>query len=88
MYSKKLIFFFVFTFLIFSFNWYAVACFCAVYQNTQKAFIIDSITSFAFGLLYPFILYAFPALFRFIALRASQSNLLWLYKMSDIIPFF
>jgi len=84
----KLAFFFIFTFIMFIFYWYAIACFCAVYVNTQLAFIKDSILSFILGLLYPFVLYLFPVLLRIISLRAKKSNLLCLYKISDIIPFF
>ena len=84
----KLTFYFIFTFLLFAFYWYAIACFCAVYPNTQMAFITDSFSSFILGLLYPFVLYLFPTIFRIISLRASKSNLSCLYSLSDIIPFF
>ena len=84
----KLTFYFIVTFLLFGFYWYSIACFCAVYPNTQKAFITDSISSFILGLLYPFILYLFPTIFRIISLRASKSNLSCLYSFSEIIPFF
>jgi hypothetical protein len=84
----KIAFFFIFTFLMFAFYWYAVACFCSVYENTQSAFIKDSISSFVLGLLYPFILYLFPAIFRIIALKADKIKLGFVYTLSDIIPFF
>ena len=84
----KITFYFIFTFLLFAFYWYAIACFCAVYPNTQMAFITDSISSFILGLLYPFVLYLFPTTFRIISLRAKKSNLSCLYWLSDIIPFF
>ena len=84
----KLTFYFITTFLLFAFYWYSIACFCAVYPNTQMAFIKDSISSFALGLLYPFLLYLFPTIFRIISLRATKSNLSCLYAFSDIIPFF
>ena len=83
--KTKLTFYFIVTFLLFAFYWYAIACFCAVYPNTQGAFIADSVSSFILGLLYPFILYLFPAAFRIIALRCSSSCF---YSLSDIIPFF
>ena len=86
--KRKITIYFVFTFLLFAFYWYSIACFCAVYVNTQIAFIKDSVTSFAFGLLYPFILYLFPAILRVISLRLTKSDLSCLYTMSDIIPFF
>ena len=73
---------------MFAFYWYAIACFCAVYVNTQNAFIKDSLSSFGLGLLYPFILYLIPAVLRLIALRATNSRLSFIYTLSDIIPFF
>ena len=84
----KLVFYFISTFLMFAFYWYTIACFCAVYVNTQTAFITDSISSFGLGLLYPFGLYLFPSLLRLISLRATNSRLAFLYKLSDIIPIF
>ena len=84
----KLTFYFIFTFLAFAFYWYTIACFCAVYPNTQIAFIKDSFTSFGFGLLYPLILYIFPAAFRRISLRGKKSNLSCMYETSNVIPFF
>ena len=88
--KRKITFFFIFTFIMFAFYWYSIACFCAVYINTQGAFIKDSISSFILGLLYPFILYLFPALLRIISLKAGKAKLSCscLYKISDIIPFF
>ena len=62
----KIIIFFVFTFLMLIFYWYTIACFCSVYENTQIIFIKDSISSFALGLLYPFLLYLALAVFKFI----------------------
>ena len=84
--ERKIIFFYIFTFLLFAFYWYAIACFCAVYQNTQMAFITDSISSFLLGLLYPFILYLFPSILRLISLKAQKASCI--YSISDIIPFF
>ena len=86
--KKKLVGYFIFTFLMFAFYWYAIACFCAVYVNTQAAFITDSLSSFGLGLLYPFILYLFPSALRLIALKVTNSRLTFFYTLSDIIPFF
>ena len=36
---------------MFAFYWYTITCFCAVYNNTQNAFIKDSLSSFGLGLL-------------------------------------
>ena len=84
----KLTIFYIFTFIVFLFFLYVVTCFCAVYENTQIAFIKDSVFSFVLGLLYPFILYLFPAVLRIISLRYMKGKLSCIFKLSDIIPFF
>ena len=83
----KIIIFYVFTIIMFIFYWYLITCFCAVYQNTQIAFIKDSISSFIIGIFLPFILYIFPSVFRIISLK-TKSNIECVYKFSNIIPFF
>ena len=84
----KIIFFYIFTFIMFIFYWYTISCFCAVYQNTQIIFIKDSLSSFGLGLIYPFALYLFPAVLRTISLKFCLGKLSIIYKLSDIIPFF
>ena len=84
----KLTIFFIFTFIFFIFYWYTVVSFCSVYKNSQITFIKDSLYSFLLGILYPFIIYLIPSGLRFIALNNVKRNLRWLYKLSDIIPFF
>ena len=83
----KIALFYIFTFLMFCFYWYLITCFCAVYQNTQIAFIKDSISSFVLGIFLPFIIYIFPSLFRIISLK-SKSKIECVYKFSNLIPFF
>ena len=82
----KIIIFFSFSFFLFLFYWYLISAFCSVYENTQRIFITDSISSFIMGLIYPFVLYIFPAILRIISLKAK--NVKFLYYLSDKIPFF
>ena len=85
----KIIIYYLFSLLMFLFYWYMISAFCAVYENTQIIFLKDSISSFIMGLIYPFILYIFPTLLRFISLLPKQKkNLKFFYWLSDIIPFF
>jgi len=84
----KIAFFYIFIFLMFIFSWYTVTCFCAVYENTQIAFIKDSFLSFGLGLLYPFVLYLIPSFLRIISLKYCNGKLSFIYKLSDIIPIF
>ena len=86
---NKLLIFFVAALIILLFYWYLISAFCAVYENTQKIFITDSISSFIMGLIYPFALYLAPAGLRIISLKAKEKkNLKLLYFLSDKIPFF
>ena len=84
----KTYFFFAFTGIMFVFYWYIITCFCEIYANTQIAFIKDSFLSFGLGSSYPFALYLFPTILRLIALKFCEGKLSFIYKMSDVIPFF
>ena len=84
----KLLFFFLFTTILFVFYWYMVSSFCSVYQNTQSAFIKDSLLSFLLSLLLPFVIYLIPSSLRICAIRDKKVRLKCIYKLSDIIPFF
>ena len=84
----KICFFFVFTSVIFIFYWYLVTCFCAVYQNTQIAFIKDSLLSFVLSISIPFGLYLIPSFLRIISLKVKKFKLEFVYKASGVIPFF
>ena len=84
--KKKLFFYFLFTFICFLGYWYVVACFCAVYPNTQIIFLKDCLMSTLLSFLYPFILYTFPSGFRKCALGCKNNNCL--FKFSEVIPFF
>ena len=84
----KICFFFVFTTIMYFFNWYLIASFCSVYENTQMAFIKDSLFSFILSALIPFMLYLFPSFLRTIALNSKKFRLEYIYKLSNIIPIF
>ena len=84
----KIFYYFVFTSLMFIFYWYLITCFCAVYENTQIAFIKDSLFSFLLDNLSSFVIYLFPSLFRIIAIRINKHKLECVYKLSNIIPLF
>ena len=71
--------------MIIVFFWYYLTCFCGVYENTQKHFIIDSIISLLISLLIPFITYLIPGIFRILALRAEKYNKELLYKLSSLL---
>ena len=65
--------------------WYYISAFCAVYKNTQKILIKDTLLCFAFSFLYPFIIYLIPSILRFISLKSKKKNKEYLYKISILI---
>ena len=52
--------------------WLYIACFCAVYKNTQLHLIKDTVISFATSMITPFAIYFLPGLFRLGALKAKK----------------
>ena len=87
--ERKLIAFFVFTFLVFLFHWYFISAFCAVYQNTQKIFLRDSGISILTSLIDPFIIYGITCILRAISLTlCCRKKLSCIYKTSELIPIF
>ena len=87
--KRKLIGFFVFTFLFFLFHWYFISAFCAVYQNTQLIYLRDSAISILVSLVDPFIIYGINCLLRILSLSAlCKKKLCCIYKLSDIFPLF
>ena len=89
--QRKLTSFVIVTFILFLFFWYFISAFCAVYQNTQKIYLRDSMISFAISLIDPFIIYGFTSLLRCISLtKICRKNCCGkcLFKTSDIIPIF
>jgi hypothetical protein len=89
--KRKLTAFLIFTFLLFLFFWYFISAFCAVYQNTQKIFLRDSMISFAISMIDPFFIYSLTCLLRCISLTKLCRKKCCggcLFKTSDIIPIF
>ena len=76
----KLIIFFIITFIFFGFYWYLISSFCAVYNNTQIIYLKDFITSFCFGLLYPFAIQLCFTLLRIFSLKKKSKSRSLIYK--------
>ena len=81
---KFFLFFLISFVLLIAFTFYII-CFCGVYINTQIHLIKDTVISFCLSLVYPFGIYLFPCIFRFIALRAQKKDKECLYKFSLLI---
>ena len=76
----KIAIFFIITFIFFIFYWYLISAFCAVYNNTQLIYLKDFISSFAIGLLYPFVIQLLFVLMRIFSLMEKTNCRKLLYK--------
>ena len=81
----KFTIFLIISFLLLSFFWYFISCFCGVYKNTQIILIKDTLLSFGLSMVYPFGLNLLPGFFRIPALRSKNRNRQLLYKISGYI---
>ena len=87
--KRRLVLKYIFFFIIFTivdwFIWYYLSSFGAVYQNTQVYIIENTMISFGFSLVFPFIFYLLPSFLRISSLKNSDGELL--YKISKVIQF-
>ena len=81
----KYICFFVIGYIFLSFFWYYLSSFGAVYQNTQIYIIENTLISFAFSFIYPFVINTIPCLLRIYSLKESNRELC--YKISKYIQY-
>ena len=81
----KIIIFYTIGYIILIFFWYYLACFCAVYKNTQIYFIKNTAISLGISLVYPFGLYLLPGIFRITSIRNNEKKTM--YNASQIIQF-
>ena len=77
--------FFFIGFLFLAFFWYYISAFCAVYKNTQTILIENTLMSFLFTLIYPFIFNLLPGIFRILSLKKSKENKKCLYIIGNIL---
>ena len=83
----KFTLFFILTFILLIIFWYYISCFCTIYRNTQIHLMKDTLVSYALSLVYPFIIYLFPGIFRIPSLRAKNQDKECLYIISKIVQF-
>ena len=81
----KIILFYFISFIFLNFFWYFISCFCAVYINTQKILIHDTIISFTLSMIYPFGICLLPSILRILALKSNKKDKKWLYNLSLLL---
>ena len=81
----KFILFVVTSFIMLSGFFYYLACFSAIYKNTQIHLIKDTLISFALSMVYPFISFLLPGIFRIPSLSDKNNKRELLYKFSKFL---
>ena len=87
-YKIKFAFFFLFSLASLVFFWYYIACFCAVYENTQIHLLSDSLISFGTSLLTPFAIYLLAPLIRIKTLKTKSRTNEMLFNLGQMITIF
>ena len=82
---KKFIIYFILGFLLLIFFIYYIACFCAIYENTQIHLIKDTLISWGLGFVYPLFIFLMPGIFRILALRKKRRCIYQLSKLLQLI---
>ena len=81
----KFVFFFIINLILLVLFWFYLACFCAVYKNTQIHLIKDTIISFGTSMIYPFGIYLIPGIFRIGAVKAVKKDKECIFRLSKIL---
>ena len=81
----KFILFFIINLILLVIFWFYLACFCAVYKNTQMHLIKDTFISLGTSMIYPFGIYIIPGTFRRGALTAIKNDKECMFKLSKAL---
>ena len=83
--KKKIIIFFIITYILLFLFWIYLGCFCYVYKNTQIHLLKDVISSFSISLITPFFVVLLQCFMRTYALKDKNGKRSVLYKISNIL---
>ena len=84
-YNKKVIIYFVISFIVLGLNWYMMTSFCAIFKNTGTKLIVNSIISLVASFIFPLILGLIPTGLGFLAIKIKNKSNEILYKIYRII---
>ena len=79
--SINFVLFFIISFILLIYFWFYIGCFCSVYKNTQIYLLKDTILSFVFSLVIPFIKNLIPCILRIKLLKEPGC----IYNFSTIL---
>ena len=79
--------FFILGIIFLSFFWMFLSSFGAVYQNTQKYVVENTMISFGISFIFPFIINLVPGCLRISAIKSKSKDENMLYKISIILQW-
>ena len=62
--------------------------FCVIYKNTQSHLLKDTFMSFGLSIIFPFVIYLLPGIFRIPSLSTSNKKRKCLYNFSKFLQIF
>ena len=62
--------------------------FCVIYLNTQVQLLKDTLISFSLSLIFPFVIYLLPGLFRIPSLTNGNNEREYLFNFSKFLQSF
>ena len=86
--TVKFTLYFIISFLFLLFFWYYISIFGVIYPNTQIHLLKDTLVSIALSLIFPFIIYLLPGIFRLPSLSINNKQRKCLYNFSKILQSF
>ena len=84
----KFTLYFIISFLFLLFFWYYISIFGVIYNNTQMHLLKDTLISMGLSLIFPFVIYLIPGIFRTPSLSIKNKKRECLYNFSKILQSF
>ena len=83
--TRKYICFFIVIIIFNIIFWYFVSIFGAVFQNSQIALLKNTLFSFGFSFIYPFLIYLLPSFIKIKSLSNKEKNSRCVYNLSKFL---
>jgi len=80
----KYFFYFILSLLFLFLFWLLLSGFGAVYQNTQRILLMNTLISFGISFIYPFFYNVIPCMFRCCSLRKKQGGIACIYNINKL----
>ena len=84
-YLKKVIIYYIISFLVLGFIWYMMTSFCAIFRNTGIKLILNSFISLFASFILPFILGLIPTGVGFLATKINNEVIYKIYNIINVI---